>query len=72
MSYFGEIRPCAVPTAKFICSSQHLFEADIRNPKRLFFYNNSPIWFFDKICNKFKAKFDGIPIAEIIVVNDAE
>ena len=51
--------------AKSICSSQHLFEVEIRRLKSLFYNNNYPTWFFDEIYNKFKAKLD-----EISVVNN--
>ena len=37
--------------------------------KRLFYDNNYPNWFFDKIYNKFKSKLDDIPVDEISMVN---
>ena len=40
--------------------------------KRLFYDNNYPTWFFDKIYNKFKAKLFDIPADEISVVNNVE
>ena len=64
---------CAILNrAKSICSSQHLFEVEIRKLKRLFYDNNYPTWFFDKIYNIFKAKLDDIPVDEISVVNNVE
>ena len=40
--------------------------------KRLFHDNNYLTWFFDKIYNKLKAKFDDISVDEISVVNKVE
>ena len=40
--------------------------------RRLFYDNNYPNWFFDKIYNKFKAKLDDIPVDKISVVNNVE
>ena len=61
---------CLLNRAKSICSSQHLFEVEMGKLKRLYHDNNYPIWFFDKIYNKFKAKLDDIPVDEISVVNN--
>ena len=58
--------------AKSICSSQHLFEFEIRKLKSLFYDNNYLTWLFDKIYNKFKAKLDNIPVDEMSVVNNVE
>ena len=46
--------------SKSICSSQHLFEVEIGKLKRLFYNNNYPTWFSDKIYNKFKASVKAI------------
>ena len=61
---------CLLTHAKHICSSQHLFEVEIRNLKRLFYNNNNPIWFFDKIYDKFIAKLNDISVDEISVINN--
>ena len=58
---------CLLKRAKSICYSHHLFEVEIGKLKRLFYDNNYPAWFFDKIYNKFKAKLDDIPVDEIPV-----
>ena len=63
---------CVLNRAKSICSSQHLFEVEIGKLKRLFYDNNYPTWFFDKIYNKFTAKLDDIPVDEISLVNTVE
>ena len=63
---------CLLNRAKAICSSQHLCEVEIGKLKRLFYDNNYPTWFFDKIYNKFKAKLNDIPVDEISVVNNVE
>ena len=63
---------CLLNQAKFTCSSKHLFEVEIGKLKRLFYDNNYPTWFFDKIYNKFKAKLDDIPVDQISVVNNME
>ena len=63
---------CLLNRANPICSSQHLFEVEIGKLKRLFYDNNYPTWFFDKIYSKFKAKLDDIPVDEISVVNNVE
>ena len=63
---------CLLNRAKSICSSQHLFEVETGKLKRLFYDNNYPTWFFDKIYNKFKAKLNDIPVDEISVVNNME
>ena len=52
--------------------SQHLFEVEIVKLKCLFYDNNYPTWFFDKIYNKFEAKLDDIPVDEVSVVNNVE
>ena len=63
---------CLLNRAKSICSSQHLFEVEIGKLKRLFYDNNYPTRFFDKVYNKFKVKLDDIPVDEINVVNNVE
>ena len=40
--------------------------------KRLFYDNNNPTWFFDKIYYKFKVKLDDITVDEISLVNNVE
>ena len=63
---------CLLNRPKSICSSRHLFEVEIGKLKRLFYDNNYPTWFFDKIYNKFKAKLHDIPVDEISLVNNVE
>ena len=62
---------CLLNRAKSTCSSQHLFEVEIGKLKCLFYDNNYPTWFFDKIY-KFKAKLFDKPADEISVVNNVE
>ena len=65
--------PCLINRTKSICSSQqNLFEVEIGMLKRLFDDDYYPTWFVDKIYNKFKAKFDYIPVEEISLVNNVE
>ena len=40
--------------------------------KRLFYGNNYPAWFIDKIYNRFKTKLNDIPVDEISLVNNVE